>query len=55
MFGQGDLWTANEAAKLETARAERRAAENYRFRELKAPEAKVLTAVITSVLSLFLR
>jgi hypothetical protein len=54
MLDYGNMWSANEAAKLETLRAERRAAENYRFREIKTPEAKVLTAVITSVLGLFI-
>jgi hypothetical protein len=55
MFDYSNLWTVNESAKLETTRAERKAAENHRFRELKTPEAKVLTAVVTSVLGLFLR
>jgi hypothetical protein len=51
----GNLWDANDAAKLEIAQAERRAAEVHRFRDIKTPEAKVLTAIITSVLGLFLR
>ena len=55
MYDMGNLWSANEAAKLEISRAERRAAENHRFRELRTPEAKVLTAIITSVIGLFLR
>ncbi|HUT19117.1 MAG TPA: hypothetical protein VM366_08150 [Anaerolineae bacterium] len=52
---EGNLWNATEVAKLETAQAERRAAESHRFRDIKTPEAKVLTAIITSVLGLFLR
>ena len=46
---------ASDIAKLETARAERKAAENWRFRHLKSKESKVLTAIVTSVLQLFLR
>ena len=34
---------------------ERRAANKWRFRKHQTPEAKVLTAVITSVLGLFIR
>jgi hypothetical protein len=49
------IWDANDAAKLETREAERRAAKNHRFRELRTPEAKVLTAIVTSVLGLFVR
>jgi hypothetical protein len=44
-----------DAAKQRTALAERKAEEHHRFREIKTPEAKVLTAVITSVLGLFIR
>jgi hypothetical protein len=51
----GELFSVVEAAKERTARAERKAEEHHRFREIKTPEAKVLTAVITSVLGLFLR
>jgi hypothetical protein len=49
------LWAASEAAKMDVARAERRAKENYRFHEFRSPEAKLLTAVIASVMNLFLR
>lgn len=55
MFEQGSLWDVSEAYKGEIARAERKAAEAHRFRELRTPEARVLTAVITSVLGLFIR
>jgi len=48
-------YVGSEIAKLETERAERKAAENWRFRHLKSKEIKVLTAVLTSVLGLFLR
>ena len=46
---------ASDIAKLETERAERKAAENWRFRHLKAKRSKVLTAIFTSVLALFVR
>jgi hypothetical protein len=36
-------------------RAEAKAARNWRFREIKTPEAKFLTAALTSVLGLFIR
>ena len=39
----------------EVKRAERKSAEKYRFRDIKTPEAKALTAVLTSVLGLFIR
>jgi hypothetical protein len=55
MFDGGTLWAISDAAKLETSRAERKAAEKHRFREFQTPEAKVLTAVVTSVLGLFIR
>ena len=48
-------YVAGEIAKLNTRRAERKAAENWRFRHLKTRETKVLTAVLASVLGLFLR
>jgi FixJ family two-component response regulator len=46
---------ASEISKLETPRAERRAAERWRFRHLKSKESQVLTAVVTNILQLFLR
>ena len=42
-----------DIAKLEAKEAERKAAENWRFRHLKSQERKVLTAILTSVLGLF--
>jgi hypothetical protein len=51
----GNPWDASEAYKLREARAERKATERHRYRDLKTPEAKVLTAVITSIMGLFLR
>jgi hypothetical protein len=48
-------YIGSEISKLETERAERRAAENWRFRHLKSKESQVLTAIVTSVLQLFLR
>jgi hypothetical protein len=51
----GELYSVVDAAKDRTARAERKAEEHHRFREIKSPEAKVLTAIVTSVLGLFVR
>jgi FixJ family two-component response regulator len=48
-------YIATEVAKLETRRAERSAAQRWRFRHLKSKESQVLTAIVTSVLQLFLR
>jgi len=53
MYFEADI--GSEIARLETPRAERRAAERWRFRQLKSKESQVLTAVVTSVLQLFLR
>jgi FixJ family two-component response regulator len=44
-----------DVSRFETERAERRAAENWRFRHLKSRERQVLAAIVTSVLQLFLR
>jgi hypothetical protein len=50
-----EAYVASEVAKFETQRAERKAAENWRFRHIKSKESQVLTAIVTSVLQLFLR
>ena len=48
-------YVATEDTKMRVKRAERTAAANWRFRKFKSPEAKVTTAILTSVLGLFLR
>jgi hypothetical protein len=48
-------YIATEVSKFETKRSERKAAENWRFRHLKSKESQALTAIVTSVLQLFLR
>ena len=48
-------YVASDIAKLETKRAERKAAENWRFRHFKSRESQVMTAIVTNVLQLFLR
>ena len=53
MFYEG--YIATEVWKYETKLAERKAAENWRFRHFKSRERQVLTAIVTSVLQLFLR
>jgi hypothetical protein len=53
MFFEG--YMASEIAKMETKQAERRAAARWRFRHIKSRESKALTAIITSVLGLFVR
>jgi hypothetical protein len=50
-----EAYVAADAAKDRIKRAERKAAENWRFRHIKSPESKIATAIITSVLGLFLR
>ena len=42
-----------DAAKLEMAQASRRAAEHWRFRNLKSKERKDLVALLTAVFGLF--
>lgn len=51
----GDLYSASESTKMRVERAERAAANNWRFRNLKTKQQVVLTSVVTSVLGLFLR
>jgi hypothetical protein len=51
----GDVFTEVQVFKMKTERAERKAAEAHRFREFRTPEAKLATAIITSVLGLFIR
>ncbi len=53
MFFEG--YVASEVSKVETARAERRAAERWRYRHLKSKESQFVTAVLTAVLGLFVR
>jgi len=48
-------YIATEVSKYETKLAERKAAENWRFRHIKSKESQVLTAIVTGVLQLFLR
>ena len=53
MFFEG--YVATQIYKDEAPRIERRAAEAWRFRNLKTKESQVLTAIVTSVLGLFVR
>ena len=53
MFFEGSV--ASDVSKFETARAERRAAERWRFRHIKSKESQFATAVLTAVLGLFVR
>jgi hypothetical protein len=46
---------AVEIGKMRIKRAERKAAENWRFRHLKSKESKVLAAVLTNVRGFFRR
>ena len=46
-----ETYNATEAAKLETERAERRAAEAWRFRKIKPRSSKLLNTVLTSLTS----
>ena len=48
-------YVAAYVAKTQTALAERRAAENFRFRNHSTPESKALTAAVTTLLALFVR
>ena len=50
-----EAYVGSEVSKVETKLAERRAAERWRFRHFKSKESQVLTAIVTSVLQLFLR
>jgi hypothetical protein len=53
MFYEG--YVASQVYKDEIKRVERKAADNWRFRHFKSPEARVATAIITSILGLFIR
>ena len=50
-----DLAVYNDAAKLEMARASRKAAEGWRFRHLKPKGQKVLTAILASLFAFLAR
>ena len=50
-----EAYTASEIGKMETKQAERRAAERYRFRNIRTPQSRALTSVLTSVFALFIR
>jgi hypothetical protein len=50
-----EAYTSSEVHKMRTQEAERRATENYRFRNHKTREQVVLTSVVTSILGLFVR
>lgn len=52
MFFEGVI--GSEIAKLETARAERRAAELWRYRHTKTRTHKAVAAIVTSLVSLFI-
>ena len=45
----------SDIAKWETRRAERRAAENWRFRHLRPRTSKVVAAILSSVVNLFVK
>jgi hypothetical protein len=50
-----ETYVGNEIGKLRVERAERQAAENWRYRKIKTPESKAATALLTSVLSFLIR
>lgn len=55
MYTDYEGYVATQTYRDTIRLAEREAARRWRFRHLKTPESKVLTAVITSVLALFVR
>jgi hypothetical protein len=50
-----ETYVGNEIGKLRVERAERQAAENWRYRKIKTPASKAATALLTSVLSFLIR
>jgi hypothetical protein len=50
-----ETYVGNEIGKLRIQRAERQAADNWRYREIRTPAAKAATALLTSVLSFLIR
>jgi hypothetical protein len=50
-----EAYVASELYKMNEKRIERQARDAWRFRHLKSREAQVATALLTSVLSLFIR
>ena len=51
----GDMYNASDVTKMRTVRAESGAVRDWRFRNFKTKGQVAVTAVITSVLGLFLR
>lgn len=50
-----EAYVASEIYKTNKERIERQAQNAWRFRHLKSREAQIATALLTSVLSLFIR
>lgn len=50
-----DSYIAGDIYRIEEPLVNRRAERAWRFRHLKSREAKIATAILTSVLNLFIR
>ena len=50
-----ETYVGSEIGKLRVQEAERKAASRWRFRNLKTPEAKAATALLTSIVSFLVR
>jgi hypothetical protein len=50
-----ETYVGNEIGKLRVERAERQAAENWRYRKIRTPANRVATALLTSILSFLIR
>jgi len=46
-----EAYVGNEIGKFRMQEAERKATENWRYREIKTPAAKVATAILTGIVS----
>jgi hypothetical protein len=50
-----EAYVGSEVGKLRVQAAEHSASRNWRFREIKTREAKVATALLTSIVSFLVR
>jgi hypothetical protein len=48
-------YIGNEVGKIRVEEAERNAARNWRFRDIKTPQAKAVNALLTSIVSFLVR
>ncbi|HUT21431.1 MAG TPA: hypothetical protein VM366_19945 [Anaerolineae bacterium] len=50
-----EAYVGSEIGKFRIEEAERKATENWRYREIKTPAARAATALLTSIVSFLVR